>query len=115
MAVKDLHIGDVPGKWASGELIAPEERCRIALLRLAGCTCELPLPGYNPDSLMAPRCRACNTRVFLDEPTAEHAQARKRTHHLANKETMRLHPDLRQFESFADLNACYPGCGCEGE
>lgn len=107
-----LMVGDVPVKWASGGTISEDDRLRMALLRVAGCRCELPLLGFNPESFKAPRCRSCNAVVFMNEPTPEQKRARDQAQHQANKETMRLHPELRQYVEFKDLDACYPGCGC---
>ena len=59
-----MNIPDVPLHWNNRIPLTGEDRARVALLRLAGCPCTLPLLGYNGGALTdGPRCRACGTRV----------------------------------------------------
>jgi hypothetical protein len=58
----------VPRAWADGTPLTSDERLRIALLRLAGCTCTLPLLGHTSgDVRSGPRCRLCNVRAEIAE------------------------------------------------
>lgn len=70
--VSSLEIPDVPLHWNNAILMSGEDRARIALLRLAGCTCTLPLPGYTGGQATdGPRCRLCGTRVTFTTGKAE--------------------------------------------
>lgn len=68
----ELRVHGVPDQWVSGERIGWDERAEMALLRLAGCTCSLPLLGGALDTTgnsytqVAVRCRLCNVSVYLD-------------------------------------------------
>lgn len=62
--MSSMEIPGVPLHWNNTILMSGEDRTRIALLRLAGCRCTLPLLGYNGGSVTdGPRCRLCNARV----------------------------------------------------
>ena len=68
----ELRIQDVPSHWRNNIEASWRERCEIALLRMAGCKCELPLLGgymeeYGNTYIQASvRCRLCNVSVYLD-------------------------------------------------
>lgn len=62
----------VPCRWP-GETINGLDLLRVAIVRLAGCTCEHPLlGGHLPgdiEKIMLPmriRCRLCNAEVDLE-------------------------------------------------
>lgn len=60
-------VTQIPVSWANNIPIEPEDRVRIAMLRLLGCTCELPLLGYTGGKATdGPRCRLCNTGVIFE-------------------------------------------------
>jgi hypothetical protein len=110
-----MNIDDVPEVWASGDKIPEPDRLKIALLRIAGCTCELPLIRHSHDGSgynAGPRCKVCNTQVILAEPTPEMIKRRQRNQHLANKEILEIMPDIKDNEWFAGIGDCYEGCGC---
>lgn len=46
--------------WISGKKMTTEKLHKIALLREAGCKCDLPLLGEKNSK---PRCRLCNTEA----------------------------------------------------
>lgn len=61
-----LDAEDVASTYKDSQLWAERTKRRmradsqaIALLRRAGCKCNLPLLGYRPK--VGPRCRLCNT------------------------------------------------------
>lgn len=89
----------------------------IALLRLAGCTCELPLLRHALDETRTlndgPRCKLCGNQVLLMEPTPEQVDERKVRQHLALKKLIQMHPDL--LDHFQGIGDCYAGCGCDEE
>jgi hypothetical protein len=58
----------VPVEWRNELPLTTEERLRVALVRLAGCVCELPLLGYTGGKLIdGPRCRLCNCGIIFEE------------------------------------------------
>jgi hypothetical protein len=64
-----MKIKGVPVHWAmETDLLTEAERRTIALLRIAGCECELPLLGHTMrgKESVGPRCRLCNTQVILE-------------------------------------------------
>jgi hypothetical protein len=66
-----MTVPGVPAAWKNGQPVTDEERARIALLRLAGCTDELPLLGWRAAvgiAMTAVRCRLCNAEVAFGEP-----------------------------------------------
>ncbi len=54
VAAPDHPAGD-------GVQIDPPDAGALAVLRLAGCTCDEPLIGYRPG--VGPRCRLCNVHA----------------------------------------------------
>lgn len=48
--------------WKNGIEMTPEEERHVALVRAAGCKCDLPLLGYLPNQ--GPRCRMCGAEAF---------------------------------------------------
>jgi hypothetical protein len=59
-----------PKTWANDGPVSSEDVLRIALLRVAGCTCERPLLGNvmsdtEPGQSDGPRCRVCNVGVRI--------------------------------------------------
>ena len=81
----------VPELWSGGRERIPEtERLKMALLRVCGCSCTLPLLGcaMNDDGTVAgPRCRLCNVKVRMHAPSVGTAvnsvDDHKRDSHLA--------------------------------
>jgi len=53
----------LPRYWAHGGEIGPNSLSQIALLRVFGCYCDLPLLGWIDNK--GPRCRLCNTEARL--------------------------------------------------
>ena len=58
---------EVVETWANGQELTEEEKKYIEILRLAGCTCDLPLLGYIPQQ--GPRCRMCGAEGAYHEQT----------------------------------------------
>lgn len=54
-------IPPIPSQWADGTLLTAHEAMATWELRRAGCRCEYPLIGWQPDS--RPRCRSCDVYV----------------------------------------------------
>lgn len=69
---------NVPRHWRNEIPVTEADRLRIALLRMAGCQCELPLLGceMNGQEIAGPRCRLCNTRVRMEPQGGDEHDAR---------------------------------------
>lgn len=72
-----MKIPDVPTMWRNDLEVSYADRVSIALLRIAGCRCELPLLGYcmtggaQSAQIAGPRCRTCSIRVQMTAPERE--------------------------------------------
>lgn len=68
----------IPTHWVNGEAFTMCERLQVAMLRIAGCECELPLLGCHkiehPWDMWLPRCRLCNTETSLPPSPEEEEQ-----------------------------------------
>jgi hypothetical protein len=108
----DVAVGNVPAEWANGDPVTREDRLAIALLRQAGCRCELPLlrnaRDDNWDVNDGPRCKACDVNVTLVPPTAEEKLAYDRRSHQAALAVNRKY--LGAFGGW--VSECFTGCGC---
>ena len=114
MAIR-ITIGNVPSEWANGQPVTREDRLAIALLRQAGCTCEMPLLRFARDENWnlndGPRCKVCNTNIILVSPTAEETLAYKRQSHQTALWYDRNHPGA--FAAIGWKSECFTGCGCD--
>lgn len=125
--IREFHINDVPDQWANGEPIPEYQRLQIALLRVAGCRCELPImrsaqsftyPDADPVGV---RCKVCDAHAFVTPPTAEMKMSRAhRSHRLTRQMMAERQAGGQEIPDFlAELAACQPefgcgpGCGCE--
>lgn len=110
-------VNNVPGKWADGTSVLRMNRLYIALLRVAGCSCELPLirnaRDENWDFNDGPRCKVCNRQVTLVLPITEEVLAYKRRSHQAMVQFERSHPGEFAAAFNGWVSECFTGCGCE--
>jgi hypothetical protein len=110
------QIGNIPTHWANGDPITTEDRFAIALLRLTGCACELPLLRTARDDhwLLAhgPRCKSCDRQMLLVPPTVEETLAYRRVSHQVMVNYGLHNPGV--FDELDWKIECFTGCGCDG-
>lgn len=125
--VRELHVSDVPDRWANGDPITDIVRLQMALLRIARCRCEIPLirpalSNTQPDAdPVGVRCKACGAHAFISPPTDEMKQARVHQSHRVSRQLMidrqakgQEVPDfLAELAMCQPEFCCGPGCGCE--
>jgi hypothetical protein len=111
------RISNVPKYWAHGGEVSYQDRLGIALLRLAGCQCELPLlrTSYDASGVLStgPRCKSCDRKVELAEPTVEETLTYRRQSHHAVLRYEITHPGALAAAFDGWRSECFPGCGCE--
>lgn len=129
MRTREMHLADVPDKWANGDPVTENDRIRIALLRIAGCHCDFPIirqsivwEGEREWHVNdGPRCKVCNTEVFFSPPTEKMTRARTHSSHRFTRKHL-LERQLRGYvinDAFTDLidckdeYGCGSGCGCD--
>jgi hypothetical protein len=65
-----FDVENVPQSWCNDIPFTQEDLLNILLLKVAGCTCDLPLLGETcagrGKELYVPRCRVCNTEIRID-------------------------------------------------
>jgi hypothetical protein len=109
----DVTVGNVPAEWANGDPVTREDRLAIAVLRQAGCRCELTLlrnardDDWNVND--GPRCKVCDVNVAFVVPTVEEKLAYDRRTHQAYLKFARQHPGA--FGGW--VSECFTGCGCD--
>jgi len=113
MSREIVTVEKVPVAWASGEPVSREDRIKIALLRLAGCSCELPLirHAYDEHGKLndGVRCKVCGTMARFETPTVEDVLAWNRRSHQMTMAFIRENPGA--FDGW--VSECFDGCGCE--
>jgi hypothetical protein len=109
----DVTVGNVPAEWANGDPVTREDRLAIAVLRQAGCRCELPLLRNARDGNWemndGPRCKVCDVNVAFAVPTAEEKLAYDGRSHQAALIFTRQHPGALG----GWVSECFAGCGCD--